>query len=446
MDKHNKKRIMSTACRYAACRFALNYCMYGDTFFSRNEEAGSLDAFQERFHPLVGALLSDHTAALEEVDALRREIICDTEVIFAFLSCLQIYEYVLNRLEGRFQESAVDGSEEQIVDEIMRYIVSGEDTAAQNQRIKAVLGQLPMRFTKAKFSSLILQSLSVYEGTGRQSLEQLIPMLRTEAMLDLPEDMQGRQPKLWAMMEKLRRADYAHLTKERFDALQECMCQAEETLSALSSDSMMMIDLVNDLYVIGLTRKDALMDSREEELICEIIGLVYRSIDKKEPVSQRELEEKLVQMEGRQEHYYAQWSRFDLSGLDHADAVETGREECEILRRLDMLLSTSSFMSLEEETEAGTEHGEDILLSRKAVEEMCAPFLSELEESWKNMPRPVVRAVMARLLTVLPQFFRTSDEVREFIGGCLSACTDPSEKAISIELIRKMMESEDAFI
>ena len=162
---------------------------------------------------------------------------------------------------------------------------------------------------------------------------------------------------------------------------------------------MMMMDLVNDFYVICLTRKDTLMDSQEEALIHGIIESVFQSLEQDESVFHPEMEERLVQMEGRQERYYEQWSRYDLSDLDALNSDEEGRADYQLLRKIDLLLSTSSFMSLEEEV---PEPGDDILLSRKAVEEMCAPFLHDLEESWKSMPKCVMRSIMAKLLAVLP--------------------------------------------
>ena len=42
MDNRNGKRMMAAACRYASCRFALNYCMYGDMLSDRNEDSDSL--------------------------------------------------------------------------------------------------------------------------------------------------------------------------------------------------------------------------------------------------------------------------------------------------------------------------------------------------------------------------------------------------------------------
>ncbi len=78
---------------------------------------------------------------------------------------------MLNRLEGRFKESLPVYEDSQVIDAIMGYIVSAKETAIQNERIKSVLEQLPLRFTKAKFSAIVSQALSIYEGTDQEELK-----------------------------------------------------------------------------------------------------------------------------------------------------------------------------------------------------------------------------------------------------------------------------------
>ena len=77
---------------------------------------------------------------------------------------------------------------------------------------------------------------------------------------------------------------------------------------------------------------------------------------------------------------------------------------------------------------------------------MCGQLSGELEQAWKALPRQVVHAFMARLLSKLPMFFSHIGELEEFIGGCLSSCTDMAELAASAELIREIMESDDALV
>ena len=87
-----------------------------------------------------------------------------------------------------------------------------------------------------------------------------------------------------------------------------------------------------------------------------------------------------------------------------------------------------------------------ILLSRRAVEEMCGQLSDELADSWKAMPKRMVRGIMARLLGCIPMFFQHTDELREFIRDSLASCTDSAEKAACVASIAEMMEEEDALV
>ncbi|MDO5551911.1 MAG: hypothetical protein Q4F76_12125, partial [Lachnospiraceae bacterium] len=197
MERRNGKRMLAAACRYAYSRFVLNdymfYEMLSESSVSSQRQAG----FQDTFLNLTGRFLQGEYP-LQELDVLRRQIIEEMAVITSYVDCFQIYEHVLNRMEGRFSEEThplID--DEAVVDEIMKYIVSAKESAEQNERIKSVLEQLPVRFTKAKFFSLVSQALSIYEGTDKRSLEDVLYMIRTEAMLELPEDMETGHEELY---------------------------------------------------------------------------------------------------------------------------------------------------------------------------------------------------------------------------------------------------------
>ncbi len=443
MERRNEKKMLAAACRYAYSRFVLNDYMFYDMFSDDENHSEQRMRFQDAFLNLTGRFLQGEYP-IEELDQLRCQIVEETAVITAYIDCFQIYEYILNRMEGRFSEEnhpLID--EDQVVNEIMRYIITAEETAEQNERIKSVLEQLPVRFTKSKFFSLVSQALSIYEGTDQKSLEDVIYMLRTEAMLELPKDMKTGHEELYGLLEKLRGGNYKSMTGEEFKELTDCLTLAFEQLKSASSDCLLMIDLINDFYVICLTRPDVLMDSQEEDLFRTIVSRVWEAMSRKDvSMPEDEMEELLIQMEGRQERYYEQWAAYEMTDLDAVIQKEKASEVYQKLWKVDRLLSTSSFMTLEPEEL----QEEGILLSRRAVEEMCQPLFADLERAWKGMPKCVVRAVMAKLLAVLPMFFTSSDEIRQFVSSALAACTDLPEKNASVDLIRMIMENEDALV
>lgn len=444
MERRNGKRMLAAACHYAYSRFVLNDYMFYEMLSENSAESEQRSEFLDTFVELTGRFLRGEYP-ISELDALRRQIIKETAVIMAYVDCFQIYEHVLNRMEGRFSDEnhpLID--DEAVTDEIMRYIISAKETAEQNERIKTILKQLPIRFTKSKFFSLVSQALSIYEGTDRKSLEDVITMLRSEAMLELPKDMETGHEELALLLKKLQEGNYKNMTGDEWKELDSGLNLAEEKLAFASSDCMMMMELVNDFYVICLTRPYTLVDNQEEVLFHSIISNVWDKLSRRDySMPEEEMDGLLTQMEGRQERYYEQWAAYDTMDLEAVPEEEKASEEYQTLWKIDRLLSTSSFMSLDPE-EVLEETG--ILLSRRAVEEMCQPLFADLETAWKGMPKCVVRAVMAKLLAVLPMFFTSSDEIRQFIGSALASCTDLPEKNASVDLIHMIMESEDALV
>ena len=102
MERARVKKQLGAACSYAYSRLTLNYYMYYDASQEEDFPEKILGPLAERFHSLLGGFLQGSTS-LEELDALRSEVIREMEQTTAYTDILQAYEYVLNRLEGRFE-------------------------------------------------------------------------------------------------------------------------------------------------------------------------------------------------------------------------------------------------------------------------------------------------------------------------------------------------------
>lgn len=459
MESRNGKRMMTAAGRFAYSRFALNYAGYYESmgnYFgldfldydkispAEKEMLDAIKATQQEFVELVRGFLQGEIQ-VEKVDDFRNRILLDAEKVGAYIDCFAIYDYVLKRLDGRFSDEGIAVEpDRKMVDAMMRFVVSAKENMERNQRIKMLLAELPMRFTRSKFFSMIRQAMAVYEGADRRTLEQALATLKREALLTLPQGMEEGHGELSRLLRNLEEADYRNLDEDKLSGLWEVFHESQDILFDLSTDRMDLMQMVNDFYVMCLAGQDILMDSQEKEEFHALVSAVTGRLELKDYALPEELMRRLiVPLEGRQEACYEAWSRFE-----HTDAqVLLGKEACaqdkETLMKVGRLLSTSIYASLKPEE---TPEEEGILLSRKAVEEMCQPFCDELEADWKRRPKCVVRAMMAHLLSKLPMFFLTSDELREFLSGCLSSCTDAAEKSASIEEIQKIMEMEDDLV
>ena len=75
----------------------------------------------------------------------------------------------------------------------------------------------------------------------------------------------------------------------------------------------------------------------------------------------------------------------------------------EVLWKTGLLLSGSSFASLEYKD---LEETADEEMIRKGLEQLFA----DIRESWKELPKVLTRAAMAKCLSILPITFKSSDE------------------------------------
>ena len=73
------------------------------------------------------------------------------------------------------------------------------------------------------------------------------------------------------------------------------------------------------------------------------------------------------------------------------------------------------------------------------ADEMSAQLIDEIKTLFKGSSRMFRRAVMANTIEKMPVFFKTSQEVADYITSSLGQCDDEAEKYASKQLIIEMM-------
>ena len=430
MKLQNVSRQLTAACRYSYNRLALNYDMYYE-ICGRENGSGEppVRDLGSRFHPLLEGLLRGEQP-LEELYGLRQAVIERMEQATAYTDCFQAYEYVLNRLEGRLIPAGdTDGdreTDEERLAWIMRYITETGESAVINERIQMVVSQLPVRLTKQKFFALG-EGMAVYAGSPRKNVEDMLYILRSEALLNQPAGMTLAFPQLAGMLAPFERADYRQMTEEEYCLLSERMKEAGEILADYTGELMLLMDLINDLCVVFLSRTGVVMDVAEEERLQAVLRAVREAFS-----SGAELDTELLrQLEGRQEVCCDQWERYS-SPMDILEQEAERDPQAETLRRISLLLSGSSFVPLEPR-----KTGEEPV-DRAELDRLVGELTGRMAEGFAGRSRLVVRALMAKVLSSLPVFFGSLDEVRDYVGGCLDSCADEAEKAVCMRLLREL--------
>lgn len=432
MGTHAKRKQMTWAYRYSSSRLALNYYAFYESLYENPSADPKVLSRYETFHPLLQEFLNG-TMDLEALDALRNQVVHDMEILTAYVDCFQIYEYVLNRMERRFMDAdPVTMSVDEFASKITAAIAGNRDTALMNQQIQEVMGQLPIRYTRQKFYSLVMERLTVYAGAGKKSLEDLLYMLETSAMVKLPADMKEDRPDLYDLLEVLRHANYRNMEKDAFENCQGCVTLGSSRLNNSADDLLILMDLINDLYVLQLCKEEALMDGMEEQAVRQILSGVWDHFEagRKEMLAD-EITEMLSKLEGIQESAFGSF----LQG-----GGEEEQEKDPVLVKIDRLLSGSSFVSLE------LKEGQEEPADRKWIEKQGEAFCGRLDETLKTLSKPVMRAVMAKILSALPNIFTSTQELEEYIKNSLESCTDVAERETSMELLSGELLNEDALV
>lgn len=459
----NVKKQLTAACRWSYSSLALNVYMFGEILADRaavegtvvEENAGAAardenavqggapgrmaEAQEQEFLRLMSLFLKGEPVA-EALDCLREQVRRQMELITFYTDSFQVYEHVFNRLEARFgSDVAPDpdiGNDEKRVQWLMGYITSSEEQMTVNQRIQRVLGQLPVRLTKQKFFSMVSEALNLYTGSEGKNLADMMYLLRSVALLNRPRGIENFSPELEERLQSFRKADYKNMTAEIYRELSFCLEQTADMLTDDSECTSLLMDLINELYVLVLAAGQDVSHIPEENCARQIMASVLDYLN-----FEGELDTALLEsLEGSQEAAYEEWE----TCATPFDLLEELLEECsgqaavaELLYKIGRLLSTSSFMSLEFERQKLP------VVDANELERVTGEFVEQLSASWEGQPRLVVRAVMAQIFSTLPVCFGSLEEVERYIRGCLDSCTDEAEKAVSLYLIRQLAELDE---
>lgn len=436
---------------FASVRLALYYYTYYEQYLDEKE------GWSGQLHEYIGCINNVISKAIlqisskeelgeyvKQIDDIRKGITKEMEMLTQYVDLFEIYEYALNRVEYRFKDMGQMEEDEELARNLLRYIFDSEDNVMINDRIKEIIGQLPVRITKQKYFDYIRDSLNELIGANEDVLDTYIYIVRSCAMLDMSPDMEKTFPMLWKNKEKLEKIDFKGITEDEYDAATLLIRESATCLENESSAYYGLIELVNELYTLllcspymGLTSSYS-NDHTEAALhIIDSINNIFLKDNKEEPPS--ELLSSFNIIEGLQEDM-----EYDIISLEdmlyhiaehHGTLVDRlGKEKLlhSLLLSKD-LHSGSLFIDL-------NKTGLNGIVDHERLRNEMDKLSMELEDCFRGIDRMIVRAIMANTMSKMPVFFNTHTEVMEYVLYSLDKCTDIAEKYASIEIIEGLME------
>lgn len=435
---------------YAGIRLAMHYYTFYESFCDEentwsSDARAAISQLNEIIRENILQMQSGtgRENALRAVDELRNNITEKMDVLIAYTDLFQIYEYVLNRLEFRFNDELEPVDETEFAKEILRYIFDTEDNFVINEKIKDIIGQLPIRITRQKYFDLLEEGIRTYLGADQASLDTFLYMLRTSAMLYQQESMDSVYPRLKEMKEALSGVDFKAITREAYDKAVVTLRAATLVLEEESTIYFGLQEMVNDVYTMLLCFPYAGMSdlpaSKARNAAFSVIGEINRlfCVNEKSEL-QTDCMGLFTDMEGVQEEL--SYEQLELEAAlyeadkEHHSLIQSLMLEplIKVLVSSQKLLSNSLFTKLEEDEKSA-------IVTQDLIETETGKLKEELANLFAKQDKFIIRAVMANTINKIPVFFNDHKEVMDYVRYSLERCSDPYEKAACIEIIKMIM-------
>ena len=380
----------------------------------------------------IDSAVASEDVLTDKISSLRNRLIAIMESITDYVDKFKIYEYVLNRLEYRFSGASLEAgySDEDMTQEILQKLSSETDQTVRQSMLVSIIEQLPMRMTRKRFFQVLAEGMDAYKGSDKEAVDGQLFMLRTAAMLEEPAEFKQSFPAFYEVVETFKQAPLSTVSDAEWNKLHDMLADAMEELNSQMDRMLLLQELINDLCVVTMT--DGCTWTEQHKTCSSIISFTLTP-----GTDEAALNAMLTALEGIQEQYSMTFQEKstlvdELMQSSKEQLSEQGMlETFSKLEVLSKLLSSSRFADIEQKQESET-------VEASYIEEQTAALISELETFLKSSSKPLARAVMAKLVTMVPLFIRDYNQLEEYIQNSLSSCSDVAEKLACIEIIRSL--------
>lgn len=430
---------------YAGTSFLLQfYSFYESIVDGERELSGERLAIWQEINRIVrenflsGFDGAKREEAVKKLFSLRGQITGKMQVLTTYTDRFSLYEYMLNRMEPRFENEVFLPEDDEAAREILRYIFMEKDNLLVNTRIQQMLSQLPVRMSRSKFEGLVRAGFENYVGMDTGAADDFVYRIVSVAGLYEPEGMKEYFPEFYNSLFVLRGKDWKTMEEADYKEAQELFSRTAGEVQALTDDYYLLMELVNSLYAWLLNYPYASVDATAQmdhflpllEEICRGELSEEKTIKSTSLLDETEgvLEEfslKLQKMQGT-------LSKMEEDVQKSAAALMLEKEYT-CLRVSVLLLSGSLFAELEQK-------GQMQIADRAYLKTAADSLVEKLLAAFSTQPKILNRAMIAAVLGELPVFFNSQNEVMDYVRGSLSGCHETAEKVAGIRLMRKLME------
>lgn len=434
---------------YATVKMSMNYYTMKEMIADQQDQNTDVCKYFGLLTNLLKKYILGNAAvddkALETIGQLRKNVEYKMKNLTAFTDGFEVYEYILNRIEAGIKGDTVQVDVEQLSAKMFRYVFSENDTVVVNSKLQLLMAQLPVRMTKNKFYDIVTNTLMIYKGGDRTSVDEFADMLRASILIQKPKGFETEYPFLYHVYHDLCEADYKNMDETQFDLLSTRLEQAAEIINHEVSALMLLQEIINDVYTLLLTVDTARNDNAEKagyKAALRILDACVECENDNMDDMLAGMASEFMNVEGVQEDVYENViileAAFDDIRQANAKLIETlGLEEnFKRLKTVSKLLSTSLFIDLEKEDTYDADKTADNAYIMKLRDELTA----EMADAFAGKDRRIVRSMMCKILASMPIFMNSQQEIKDYFDYVLNNCQDDSELTACNKLISELME------
>lgn len=428
--------ILATAFgNYATIKLSLN-------FFTLKEMVNDIDS--ERKPEIEGYIKDIETALLDtvlsgkevgcelidKISAIREAVTKKMKIFTSYTDALQIYDHILDRKKPLLTndlEEYVDT--DALAAEMFNFVFADKDKVMVNTKIQEFIAELPVRMTKQRFYDIMSTSLNIYKGGEKSAVRSFADTLLEAALISKPEGFNELYPDLYKVYEELSHADYKEISVAEFESLTDKMYKASEDINEAVTDYLMLEEVINDALIILYTGNKLKREYLGEEY--ETAAIILKKIIEADDIykAAEEFDPLFVKLEGAQENAYSTLSfidgKLDEIYKDYRDEFADDKDITDgfsLLLKCDKLTSTSLFIDLEEDVTVILDPTDDEYLAQLKEE-----LFAEFDKRFADISKFEKRSIMSKVLSMMPVFFNTQQEIKDYFEYALSGCGDDSE-------------------
>lgn len=354
---------------------------------------------------------------------------------------LKMYQYILERRKSHESDHGYT-SDDQLAGELVNFIFEYEDSITVNDRVKVVLGELPVRMSKIKFHEWVEKALIGMKGVSINDLSNYTEYLKETFY---PEGVAGYgivTPEFYKELQGLDQLLTDIVATEMIDQMEVTISNLQLMLNDSVSLYTFTASVINNMIGLLSVLNETSISNRKEasERFVYIMDRLYR----------RRNEEKIIDDE--------MMEVFDVMTLEFSDMmVSNGKYDSLIDQvkkgyidvimglglgeRYDRLaslyiLQSSSYFAPVKVAVLDLE-----LVHERQLIEIKNTLLDYLDEASKGNTRIEKRARIANLLSVLNVIHSSAQEIHVYILSALVACRDEREKQGCKSVLEEIMST-----